>query len=678
MSTTPTPRPVAEVWGDGDLATFVRRRLAAPDSHQHAQTSATRGAPKAPLAVCSTWPFPAAGNTGTPSARHRHATAQNDTDTHPPADTGLHDEPGVYQTAEDSGRPWLPLLHVPGALVFGPASLPGLPGCPRCAWRRIRRNQPTPTLDTPPAPAPPVLLDLVTSMLTEELPLLRTEPASARTHGTLFRCDVRNGLVSRHSFLPEPDCPRCTVLMTTPGPPHTPPVVTPTPKPAPHALRARDGTELAATAHHRYVDEHVGLIHSVEQRPHGGRPLARALRDPARRVQPGHHGWGHGKSPRAAATSAVLEALERLGGLPPTPTQTAVTKDSYRQLGEQAVNPALLGLHPESSHQLHGFPYRRWTPDTKIPWAWGRDLTDNRPVLVPASAANYAYWPPEQPRFVQETSNGCALGSTWTEALLHGLLEVAERDAFLATWYTRLPLPRLDLSAATDPRIRVTTAWARQQANAELVAFDATLEQGIPAVWVTALADPEATHQPAVLCGAAARLHLEDALHSALAELTDTLLHPPPVNRDAAKRMLQDPYLVQDMDDHRTLYALPQAAARLNFLPFTGPAHAPAERARLHPWPTHHDLADDLHELVRRYARDGMRVIAVDQTRPEHQAAGLHCARVLITGTLPMTYGHACRRIDGLPRVRTLPRILGHRPTDLDEDDINPHPHPFP
>lgn len=47
-------------------------------------------------------------------------------------------------------------------------------------------------------------------------------------------------------------------------------------------------------------------------------------------------------------------------------------------------------------------------------------------------------------------------------------------------------------------------------------------------------------------------------------------------------------------------------------------------------------------------------------------------------GTLPMTFGHAARRVEGLSRVRTLPRTLGLRADALAEEEINPHPHPFP
>ncbi|NGO74047.1 YcaO-like family protein, partial [Streptomyces boncukensis] len=178
--------------------------------------------------------------------------------------------------------------------------------------------------------------------------------------------------------------------------------------------------------------------------------------------------------------------------------------------------------------------------------------------------------------------------------------------------------------------------------------------------------------QPAVVCGAGARPSFEGALRAALDELVCTLLAPPAYDQRRAARMLEDPFAVAGMGDHELLYAHPSAARRLGFLAADAPRVTLPELARARPWPHRADLAEQVGELVRRYARDGMEVIVADQTRPEHRAAGLRCVKVLVPGTLPMTFGHAQRRIEGLPRVRTLPRTLGYRATALATEEANP------
>ncbi|MFD2353972.1 hypothetical protein ACFSTC_38920 [Nonomuraea ferruginea] len=74
----------------------------------------------------------------------------------------------------------------------------------------------------------------------------------------------------------------------------------------------------------------------------------------------------------------------------------------------------------------------------------------------------------------------------------------------------------------------------------------------------------------------------------------------------------------------------------------------------------------------------GLDVIAVDITSPEAKACGMSAAKVIVPGTAPMTFGHRYRRVHGLPRLLSLPRLLGHRDRDLGPEELNPYPHPFP
>ncbi|HET9256140.1 MAG TPA: YcaO-like family protein, partial [Pseudonocardiaceae bacterium] len=90
------------------------------------------------------------------------------------------------------------------------------------------------------------------------------------------------------------------------------------------------------------------------------------------------------------------------------------------------------------------------------------------------------------------------------------------------------------------------------------------------------------------------------------------------------------------------------------------------------------DLATDLTTAIGRYLARGLDVIVVDQTSPEHTRGGFRCAKVIVPGALPMTFGHRYRRVDGLPRLYSVPRLLGYRDHDLRPEEVNPHPHPFP
>jgi ribosomal protein S12 methylthiotransferase accessory factor len=281
----------------------------------------------------------------------------------------------------------------------------------------------------------------------------------------------------------------------------------------------------------------------------------------------------------------------------------------------------------------------------------------------------------DDPVSYYEVSNGCALGSTWEEATLHGLMETVERDAFLCTWYARTVPPTIDLDSCRDPNVPLQAGAITSSTGYPIHAFDITTDYGIPAVWVMA------THPdregPALLCTAGAGLDPERALLNALNELGPILsdvIRRHPAEADHAEQMVRNPHLVVTMPDHSALYAHPEAAHRLDFL-FGGPTISADEiggPGRLRP--DRSDLAVDLRVAVERVGE----VLVVDQTTPEHRAGGFACVKVLIPGAVPMTFGYRNRRIDGLPRLLSLPRRLGRLDADLTRAQLNPDPHPFP
>ncbi|MGW3465563.1 alpha/beta fold hydrolase, partial [Streptomyces olivaceoviridis] len=207
---------------------------------------------------------------------------------------------------------------------------------------------------------------------------------------------------------------------------------------------------------------------------------------------------------------------------------------------------------------------------------------------------NQAIGPDARP-LAYEVSNGCALGGCLEEAALHGLVELAERDAFLLTWYARLPAPRVDLATVTDLRIAVLAERIRQDSGHRVLAFATTPEHGIPTAWVMAVhptarlspapGDPRA--EPAAVCAAGAHFDPEQALLNGLLELTANLGWNRDAYREERERigaMVTDPDQVRDMRDHALLYCHPAAFDRFGFLlgdgpPGTGAPGLPVEEA---------------------------------------------------------------------------------------------------
>ena len=584
---------------------------------------------------------------------------------------------GSFAEARARGRngrlAWLPVRAEAGWVLIGPAVRPGLPGCPTCLRMRRDDNRAGAAARRDLAErhgsrvGEPRLLPVVSALVAA---LAADEAARGfpRTAGGLLRVSAQTGAVTRHRLIADPLCPDCGDRPADrPGQLR----LGRAPKPSPSVFRVR---ELPADLEERYVDAETGLLGSLGVNARAEPLTAVARRMPGHDGHGSHHGYGRAFDAVSAVAIAITEALERHTATRPR-GRRPVVRARYADIAGDAIDPRTLGLYPDPWYDQPGFRFARFDENREASWMWGYSFAASRPVLVPL---NFAYHGPAaeaDPRWAYETSNGAAVGSCLAEAIFYGLLEITERDAFLMTWYGQLPAPRLDLATAADRRVQLVAARARQDFGYELMAFATTTEVGIPAFWAMAVNRADAPGRPHALCAAGAHVDPEQALRSALMELLPSVAAAVPYD-EAAAGMLADPDLVTDMEQHGQLYSHPGAWERLEFLPVSGTGKPLADLAR--PWPSHADLADDLAELVGRYLASGLDVVAVDTTCPELSEGGFAAAKVVVPGAVPMTFGHRYRRVHGLPRLLTVPRLLGYTDRDLRPDELNPHPHPFP
>jgi ribosomal protein S12 methylthiotransferase accessory factor len=594
-------------------------------------------------------------------------------------------------TAAAQGVPFLGVHVELGLAVLGPAVLPGVPGCLTCvATRRAaadlagaadraalldrhgaRLAQPSAWLTT-------FAVDTIAGLAAAELEALHAG-RTPRTAGAVLTVDLRTLATGVHPYLPDPLCPACSTM-----PDDTPEAATvrleSRPKPAPHTLRVVELAGREQAIRESYVDDFTGLVSAVRDVDACGLPVSYA---PTGWPEKSRIEMGIGRASDRATSglAAVLEAVERRAGTKPSGKRVRV-RGSFRELARQAVDPRELGLLPPESYGPNGLGYRRFDPDLELDWVWGYSFGRAEPVLVPRTYAYYGHFLEDgsEPPLVYETSNGCALGNCYEEAAVYGLLEIAERDAFLMTWYARLAAPRVAIDSARSADIRLLAERLERVHGYRVLCFDTTLEQDIPAVAVLAVDLTPDEPRPAIMCAAAAHLDPERACWAALGELALVVTHhlrEYPERRDTAAAMVADSGLVRAMEDHAFLYGHRDTVPRWDFLLSGKEERSFAEAFSGRPRPAD-DLRDDLLELIRRYRESGLDVIVVDQTGPEQRARNLVAVKAIVPGTLPITFDHANRRVHGLPRLGTVPMLLGHRTDPLPLGEINPYPHPFP
>jgi ribosomal protein S12 methylthiotransferase accessory factor len=581
------------------------------------------------------------------------------------------------------GRFLLPVRLDGATALIGPVLHRAAPVCLGCAEAerlatiggRTPRREPELLLGGVPCPAAlPLMAELAAAALADP----------ARHDGLVWAIRTDEGTCSTHRPRPRPGgCRRCAPpAADTPAAAR---LVIPPPQPGPRRWRAPNPACTAAGLRAALHDWRFGPVAHVSRREQF--PVALAHAEVVGPWPTRDGGYGRAVTFADAERVALLEAVERMAGLGPR-GKTTVLQASLAELGEQALDPRRLGGHEPGAITPGTSRLVLFDTSTVLPWVWGWSLGTGRAVAVPAQVA---YWGhpltagrDAGPQIMRESSNGCAVGNTLAEAVLYGLLEVAERDAFLMAWYARTPLARI-----LPPQDDMLVGCLCDKADAlgyDVLLFDATNDFGVPAVVALLLCRASASAAPQAFFAASAHPDPCSAIRSAVLEAAVNLMisvdlarvDPRLYDRDRLRALLADPHLVVTPDDHVALYSLPEARPRLDFLTSAG-----LPRPWRACWPglpaSTPDLGEFLDALVGRVAAAGMDVIVVDQTDPLiRDRLGLYAAKVVVPGAIPLVFGHTYRRTRGLPRLLEVPWRLGRLPARPDYAALPLDPHPFP
>jgi ribosomal protein S12 methylthiotransferase accessory factor len=444
---------------------------------------------------------------------------------------------------------------------------------------------------------------------------------------------------------------------------------------ASYRLRSADSYDLPATALANRVCGAIGAgttmnVVTPTTAPVSGRMAMRGYGD-LRDIS-----WsGQANSYQASRSLAFLEGLERYAGTRPR-RHEALVVDSYASLAGQALDPRDCGVYEPRTY-LDDATLREFSPEQRLPWVWGHSLRDKRPILVPARLSYYASGTASD-NFVLECSNGCASGSSLEEAILFGLLELIERDAFLLAWYGGADLTLIDLDSIDDPAIRSMVDRAALSGY-DLRVFDNRIDLPVPVATGVAIRRDGGLGR---LCfAAAASLDPETAISAALSEI---LAYAPSLPGQARAReaelraMAGDFSKVTELPDHSALFSLPEMAKHAHRYLRPTPSVPVGEVYRSWQPPVGRDLLDDLRRCQEAVTDAGCDVIVVDQTCPEQEQMGLHSVCVIAPGLVPIDFGWTKQRALSMPRTRKAFRLAGWRTTDLDDAELHRVPHPFP
>lgn len=390
-----------------------------------------------------------------------------------------------------------------------------------------------------------------------------------------------------------------------------------------------------------------------------GTPLARALEGTG----------GSGVTREAACAAAIGEAAERYSAsyVPEQP----LVRATARELGARAVPPERFALFSPAQYAEKAFPFRPFTADTPVCWTEGFALPDGDPAYLPAELVYLRDRRGEldETPIGYATSNGLACAPTLEEAVLSGLLEALERDAFLLTWYSGLSLPRLDWSES-DPLVDLERRYfARTRLRYSVV--DLSPFHNVPTVAAIVHGSPPCG---AFAVGAACQPTIDVAWRKALAEAFSVEAWARSLLRaDSGREFDADFGDIRTFADHVHFYADQTRARSADFLDGSQRTRPVSEIQALHG----DNVREQINALTRRVEHTAQRAYAVDVTSPDVREAGLRVAKVIVPGFCQLDADYRYRFLGG-QRKLTAAWHLGLRSSPLAPEELNTDPHPFP
>lgn len=397
------------------------------------------------------------------------------------------------------------------------------------------------------------------------------------------------------------------------------------------------------------------------------RPAAAVMADPALCLDVC---GGVANDPERARLCALMEFAERYGGLHGAEHLVRLRVPVEQ---ESSSDVASLLFAPWQYRQP-GFMFKPIGKDQPIRFIRGYNLSKGKTTSLPLALVRVPFLPLSAAEHLCcSTSSGLAAGFSRQQAMLSGLLELCERDAFMQMWLLRKPVNSLDITplqlfgAAFSANLQLQHVQCRF--------FDLTNDLHVPVVMCMLCDTGAHTGGRRYSIGVAARsdflLAAEKAFYEAAGErlrLYQLCLQPDYQAFQSTVTLDQ----IRDFSEHSLLYTLPDYISQLDALWQCPVVPQVAQTTVSLPSEVRHCLR----HLLLRFNQLDYDVYVVPLDTPETKAAGIRICRMLIPELIQLNADHrspfyGSRRLwqkAGFSQCPTQQALLAR---------LNPLPHPL-
>ena len=347
---------------------------------------------------------------------------------------------------------------------------------------------------------------------------------------------------------------------------------------------------------------------------------------------------------------------------------------SYKELRESALN--IFSLAGFSEEQKNKYSILQFDENTELGWIPASSLVSRKKFFCPIQLVSSYYFKQKtkipfnekgaEPMLRWCITTGLATGPSLEEAVVKGILEVIERDAFMISYLNKLSSPIIDLEHLSSQDAEIAKI-IKDFKRYNLETYILQLPTNFPVYVNLAVVIDRSGFGPALTVGASADFDFKTCLLDALSE---SLI----VRYSLKNKFNKEIDLKKIGHEERLIYwSKIENLPKIEFL-------LRGEKIEF-------NLEQNLYNLSKNqdYYKDKLNLLAEELKKRDYDACfvelttkkikkiGFRCVQVVIPELQPMHLEESIPYLSG-KRLKEIPLELGYQPAEV----LNREPHPFP
>lgn len=382
------------------------------------------------------------------------------------------------------------------------------------------------------------------------------------------------------------------------------------------------------------------------------------------------HGTASGVSffsEKLAILKCLAEAVERYCNFAFFNTQVNFV-GTYGALKIEGLDPKSVSGFSESQLKSENLRNNIIKNNSKFSWTEGISLTSGKKILIPSQLI-YLSYPrlDDEPTIYPSISTGCAGGSCLSAALVRGICEIIERDAFIIFYLNKLHPFRINLDQIADERIQNLLRISRRY-NMEIFSLDITTDILIP-TFLSVVVNRTGIGK-AVSVGSKSSINLIAALVGSIEETFNTRTWIRTEYESNYERVIPDNLTEKsNIKTRGFLWYGQDTIKKLDFF-----LKSPKSKLIPSDIKKHESSGEQLKYLLNILKTQGYEVLYKEITIPIFKDLNYRVVKVIIPQTQQFYLNEKYKLLGG-KRLYEVPRKLGYKARK--EEELNAFPHPF-